>query len=339
MIRKLLALAAAAVFAAAGCFCAHAETAYREVEVSAPPKMLVLGDSIATGYGLTGYENGRDRCRSYANILKDKYTSELSAVCTFELTNAAVDGYTSGDLLALLKSGQLDDKLSETSCIVISIGGNDMLHALWEMLDKAGITSASEIKGTAVLKMLTSINDLKDKLDENLTAFEKNLTGMTEYISGKSDCPCFVQTLYDPLESFTLVPGLSIVAEEKIGRLNELIRSHASDSGTEYTVCEVAPEFKGKADTLTNIGKVDIHPNSEGHKVIADVVGKAITANKYSYMQPYEAVSAEAADAGAADESVTRLQGGSGSVIAVVCAVCALCAGAAAFIIIKKRKI
>ncbi len=332
MLKIITAAAAASAIALLSAPAACAETAYREVPLNAPHSMVVMGDSIATGYGLEGYQGGKDKVRSYVNILKDKYTAAMPADCSFELENYAVDGYTSDDLLNLLNSGDCDSRLSQADCVVISIGGNDLLHALWDTLSEKGIGRGGQLGADDLIKLLTSMGALKDKLDENLETFEKNLVSIAEYISGKTEGEFFIQTLYDPLESFKLVPGLSSVAAEKIGRLNELIMQHASEQGAEYTVCNVAPEFEGKANKLTNIGRIDIHPNADGHKVISDVLDRYITSKKYSYMQAYEAEPANTAD----DDGTTSIQGSPAVVIAVICAGCALAAGAAAIAITKR---
>lgn len=325
---------------------AAAEVAYREVEIPVPHHMVVMGDSIATGYGLDGYAGGKEKVRSYANILKDKYSPKLPADCPFKLDNFAVDGYTSEDLLKLLKSGDCDKALSEADCILISIGGNDLLHALWFVIEKKGIGQSGDIGASDILKILTSLDDLRDKLDENLAAFEKNLPEIASYINSKTEAKFFIQTLYDPLEDFSLVPGVSKIAKEKIGRLNEIIRMHAGDPSGEYSVCDTAPAFAGKSKELTNISRIDIHPNAEGHKVLAETLDKAVMSKKYSYMQEYEIEpepepepesKAEPADANDS-EKVTTLQGNSTVMIAVICSVCALAAGAGAmYLIIRKR--
>ena len=86
-------------------------THYTEV----PPKMMFLGDSIAAGYGLEGYsQNDLYSCSSYSNILKEKYEAELDGDCQHEMVNKAVSGATSGDLLDLIQSGELDEDLRDS---------------------------------------------------------------------------------------------------------------------------------------------------------------------------------------------------------------------------------
>ena len=121
MFKKLLCIAAAlAVSVLFGTVC-YAETEFEDVEVNVPPQMLFLGDSIASGYGLDGYDTGRENCRSYANILAGEYSGELSQSCGFSMTNLAEDGQTSSELLEKMNNGKYDDDIKNADCIVISI--------------------------------------------------------------------------------------------------------------------------------------------------------------------------------------------------------------------------
>ena len=341
MFRKLVTVLSAAVIFIMAVVPVSAETATREVEADVPPRLLVLGDSIATGYGLEGYDKGKEGCQSYANILKDRYSSELPAECEFTLTNRAVDGMTSEGLLSELNSGSLDEALKNADCIIISIGGNDLLHALWDFLADKGITSPSSATVVDVVKIVATLGKLKDKLDENLAAFETNLTAITGYITSKTEGVLIMQTLYDPFQSFGLIPGFSSIAADKIARLDETIRAHAGDASRNYTVCDVAPEFVGRSDELTNMGRIDIHPNAEGHKVIAELLDKTVRAVKYSYTETYEiepAVTEAESSAPAAEPKQESSDSTNGWIWLVLgLAGGAAVVGIASVIVIKKR--
>ena len=87
------------------------------------PVMLVLGDSITTGYGLANYEPGGDPylCESYANII----AASLGLKGGSTYINKAVNGDTTGDLAALLPT--IKEEVGTAELIIISIGGNDLL--------------------------------------------------------------------------------------------------------------------------------------------------------------------------------------------------------------------
>lgn len=301
IIAGLCACAAAVCFAAAAC----ADIEYRDEEVAVPPRMLYLGDSIATGFGLEGYAEDRSRIASYANILRDAYTAELPEDCGFEMENLAVDGMTSEELLNGLVKGEYDGKL-DVDVIVISIGGNDLLHVLTGLLADAGITGSEGISAGALLKLIQAVAKLSDTCDEKLALFDENMKNIGEYLHSRTEARVIVQTLYNPFEEFSLVPGLKDLATEKIAKLDELI-SKNSGGGTVYNVCDVVPFFAGKSKELTNIGNYDIHPNAQGHQVISECLDKTVRAFKYSYKKAYEvepaAAEAEDGDSSAAARS------------------------------------
>lgn len=111
MIPAVLTAAAAISVSALGAAAAEGEN------------LVVLGDSIATGYGLEGYVSGDNASAagSFANRLSAYYTG---------YENLAVDGRTSAQLLAALSEEETASALENADDIVISIGGNDLLQPL-----------------------------------------------------------------------------------------------------------------------------------------------------------------------------------------------------------------
>ena len=91
------------IFALSGTF-AHAESG----------SLVVLGDSITTGYGLDGYTAGDNSSAagSFANQLSAGYA---------EYGNFAVDGRTSGELLTALEDEDVSAALAGAETVVISI--------------------------------------------------------------------------------------------------------------------------------------------------------------------------------------------------------------------------
>lgn len=278
MLKKIISLIIIGIVGAFSAMTCCAQTEYEDIETDVPPKMLFLGDSIASGFGLDGYESGRENCRSYANILTDEYSQELPDECGFSMDNLAIDGQTSSQLLEGLQSGKYDKPIAEADCIVISIGGNDMLGVLLDVLSQSGDNGSFDVQ-----QLTKSFLGMSARLNKNLEAFDGNISGIAKYISQKTAARIIVQTLYNPLESFERIPALQNLAEEKIDSLNQKIIAHSHDESGEYSVCDVAAEFSGKAQQLTRIGSWDIHPNGEGHQVIAETLDKSVRSEKYSY--------------------------------------------------------
>ncbi len=283
IIRKLLPICAAAVMSLPSI--KMTEIPEKEVvhNIEVPPKMVFLGDSIAAGYGLEGYTSDDNyNCRSYSNILKEKYSDELKDECGHEMINKAVSGATSQDLIDLLKSGKLDSDLKDSDAVVVSIGGNDLLGIMLGLLDKLGVGESGSFDsgGLNILAAASAFLSMDSDVNAALDGFDANIKVISDELSKRTDGTVYIQTLYDPLEYFTNFSMVTDFSSEKIGRFNDIIKSNAADS---YTVIDVAADFKGKAGSLTNISNFDIHPNQEGHELIAQEVDSAFRETGFTY--------------------------------------------------------
>ena len=83
------------------------------------PVYLALGDSITTGYAPGGK-------------VDVPFADRVAEAQGYELTNLAEDGETSASLLTKLTSGAID--VTNTDLITITIGGNDLMGALYAYL-------------------------------------------------------------------------------------------------------------------------------------------------------------------------------------------------------------
>ena len=84
---------------------------------------VALGDSISSGYGL---EEGT---LSFAQrVAQDN---------GLELTNLAQDGETATSLLDKLQTGQVSEAVAQADIITITVGGNDLMNALYAYLTDA----------------------------------------------------------------------------------------------------------------------------------------------------------------------------------------------------------
>lgn len=283
MLRKIASVIASALLLCGFTACSLTEKKAETVPTEVPPRMLFLGDSIPAGYGLDGYTDSDNyNCASYSNILKDKYETELSEICTHEMQNFAVSGATSDDLIQLLESGKLDSALEKSDAVVVSIGGNDMLHIMFDFLSDLGISAENrsiDLKSIDILGAASRLFSMDSQIDEALTGFETNIKTISNKLNEKTDGTVYVQTLYNPLEIFTDLQALVDFSDEKINKYNEIVKNNAGN----YTVIDVASEFKGKCGELTRIKMVDIHPNAEGHKVIAEIVDKSFRDTGFTY--------------------------------------------------------
>lgn len=286
LMKKILTLITAMLMTLimTGCTMTEIPTKTTVHQIEVPPKMMFLGDSIAAGYGLEGYAYGDNyNCKSYSNILREKYEHELADECGHKMVNKAVSGATSADFLELLKSGELDSDLKTSDAIVISIGGNDLLGILFDFLRSLGFSEESGEFNTSEMNIFSAAAaflTMDSDMNNALTGFETNLKEIADILNEKTNGEIYIQTLYDPLEYFADFKKVTEFSEEKIGRFNSIIKENSQGK---YSVLDVAAEFKGKAGELTTISKFDIHPNPQGHEKISEIIDRTFRAKGFTY--------------------------------------------------------
>ncbi|MBQ3139286.1 MAG: SGNH/GDSL hydrolase family protein [Ruminococcus sp.] len=287
MLKRLISIAAAFIilFTLTGCTLTERDLIDKSYELNSPPRLMFLGDSIAACYGLNGYtlQDNYSCPDSYANILNEKYTSDLRQICPHEMQNFAVSGATSADLMELLNSGKLDSALAETDAVVVSIGGNDLLENIYPIISSLGITVENkeiDLSNIDVFSLIGQITTLEEDVSNSLAEFEVNLKEITSVLDIKTECDVYIQTLYNPFENFTDISMVKEFTQTTIVQFNDIIKNNTADK---YKIIDIAADFEGKCNDLTRIGEIDIHPNEAGHKVIAEAVDEALTAETYIY--------------------------------------------------------
>lgn len=237
-------------------YCVHAEG----VTVSKTPSHLVLlGDSIASGYGLPAGE------KNYG----EKLAAAFHLIGKSEYVNLAVPGMTSSDLKTLLsvtKPTELISAVQSADTILISIGGNDVLKPF-----------SSKVQNSLDLSSGTSNEQIQTTLEYKSTVnqFSTNLTCIASEIHKvNSRTQLYVQTIYNPFSSVDKYQALSVVVESILGDLNQAIVLEAASS--HYRIVDVHAAFAEKAQLLTNITSGDIHPNIAGHTEIFRLVDQLI---------------------------------------------------------------
>lgn len=285
MFRRLAAAMSAAILSICLVSCSMTEIPEKNIvnQTEVPPKMLFLGDSIASGYGLEGYApDDNYHCRSYANILKERYDEELGRKCRHYMINKAVSGATSADFIEQLRSGELDEDLADCDAVIVSIGGNDLLDIMLELIQALGISEQGTFSSDEfdVLGALSLFFNMNSDIDKALDQFETNIGIISDELTKRTSGTVYIQTLYDPLEYFSSIKKVTDFSSEKLGRFNEIISTNSSKG---YKVIDVASDFKGKAETLTNISNLDIHPNAAGHEVIAEDIDAALRSTGFTY--------------------------------------------------------
>nr|MBQ4318591.1 hypothetical protein [Clostridia bacterium] len=306
---------------------------------AAPTKsILVIGDSIATGYGLNGYKGARPG--EAADSFGAKLAAEYGLTYGHTYYNFAVDGMTSEELessvnagtgwamhkanaaygtseyqysqYAVADSSAAQVALKSCDTVIISIGGNDLLRPMFEiimeyiesnaaLLKMMGIdldsVAGADVSGlpsmlggqqsAAMLTALTSIltsDSAKAKFTESASDFASNISLIADAIYGMNpDADVYFLCLYNPFDGVEMFAPISEMADGFITSLSDAVTAQASvlnKAGRSFTPVYVGEMFKGNALGLTNILAFDIHPNAAGHDVIYKALKAAIEAPK-----------------------------------------------------------
>ena len=250
---------------------------------------VALGDSITTGYGLTDAEN-----ESFAALVANENG--------YELTNLAEDGATSGDLLEVVQHKANSDIMQNADLITITIGGNDLLGALYKYLanaynEQCGTSySPDDVQNSLMGKENAPVNQMAMMIfvtgklsaftqsEEAVTALEEfadNLASIVTVIKTVNlDVPIIVANQYNPYSSFedTALDLVASVFDEGLEQLNGIIDTGVSDGA--YSVADVYGTFSAAADNPCNAYftsatdmDLDFHPNAYGHELMAEVIG------------------------------------------------------------------
>ncbi len=239
--------------------------------------ITVLGDSIASGYGLREYVSGNDYSapESFGNLLGAESP---------RYENFAVDGRRSDELLTAVsdENDPIVRSVSTADNVIISIGGNDFLKPMLEAIKTAALTDTdfftSVLEGDISPESISGYSN--NILQSALTAAKavdvdssvSNIRRIVEKIlSLNPEARIFLLTVYDPFAGNVLLAAASEAAEEKLTELNGGIRSLA---GANVYIADIYEEFKGHEAEFTNIGRLDVHPNGAGHNRIYEVLSE-----------------------------------------------------------------
>ena len=253
---------------------------------------VALGDSITTGYGL-------DEAQSFAEQIAEQEGYTLN-------DSLASDGATSTDLLEVVRSEANADTLKNADLITITIGGNDLMDALYAYLADAYNTqnstditaedvkaslagTLSEIPQVEMLRFAASkIPDFPNSTAANtaLYTFATNFSSIISAIkAANSTAQLIVVNQYNPyghLTTGTGVLSLDLSAiDTAVRALNTVISSSAESA--DYTVADVYTKFEQAESNPCNASvslpsiNLDFHPNATGHGLIADTIIALLT--------------------------------------------------------------
>lgn len=280
--------------------------------------LVILGDSISSGYGLEEDEY------NYGEILGE--------YLDYDTQNFAVSGLTTAGLIEKLTDENVKKAVSDADLIVISIGGNDFIgtaretftEKYGEIVDITDLNAIFTMFKSDVMKALSTLSSLyTTKFPQACDTAIANIEQISSTIySLNPDAEVVFQNIYDPFqidtekyEKYILADatykngynGLKRAVYYNINALktyegnypvsfNVRIKdavgnAHVADICSAFTADEVndtdLTKPYGNVSYFTDVFETysrDFHPNKKGHLEIAAAVleelGKKETANR-----------------------------------------------------------
>lgn len=278
------------IIAFVACFCVLTTLVFVAATVwNAPVRYVALGDSISSGYGLEDPET-------------QAFPALLAAEDEAELTNLAVAGTTSSGLLTMLDEEAVVEAVRNADVITITIGGNDLMDALYAYLAEPTGRTTDEMRtllsgeGGALslltlARLVVAAPDFPEsqQLEQALTTYADNLDQIFTRIAAlNDDATVVVATQYQPYRHLTGTPAIGRLldaCEAGVTALNAEIESVAARDGVQVADVYTAFANDNTAETpLCNATllpeiNLDFHPNSDGHRLIATVVARVLQGN------------------------------------------------------------
>jgi acyl-CoA thioesterase-1 len=246
------------------------------------PAYIALGDSLAFGVGASD-----PAATGYVALTQDSLArSDRYNHRGLELVNLAVPGATSGDLL--LPGGQVDRAVAEiverleddssaddnVEIITVNVGGNDILSL--------GTTDspclADPLSGDCESIYQDTLGEMGDNLAETLKRLRE----------AAPNADIIVMDLYSPLSGRG--GPADIIASFAIEAMNAVTEATVSEAEVGAKMARVYPVFRGHAADL--VSEDFVHPNDDGHALMAEVVLAAIEGREPVLPEGYETAQA-----------------------------------------------
>lgn len=258
--------------------------------LAAGSSYVALGDSITTGYGLGAGE------QSFAELVAEARGYDLD-------DSLAAAGAVSADLLEVVTDPANAETLKNANLITITIGGNDLMGALYAYVAEAyNKTAQTPVTGTDIQLALMGMHPTIEQntalfylalnlggfvtsgMDSALSDFQTNLRGILQQL--QESCPTaqiILTNQYNPygiLKSNESYGALAEQFDAGVGKLNTAIDEVCQDF--DVTVVDVHTPFAEELAAggnpcnagIDGEGKInpDFHPNQVGHSLIADAI-------------------------------------------------------------------
>ena len=245
---------------------------------SSPALYIALGDSIAEGQGAT------DEARlGYVGLFYDHYQEVHKG--PERLTTYGQDGETSSSISDNQLANAFEvigDDETDVEVVTLTIGGNDFLPLVSQepcSSDPTGL-NCRMVVATALTTFGVNFQAILQELTAALAddPGEEQLLVTTYYNPYRgTGSPYTAPTNGVLLGLDGVIDCAANAADPTKAGLNDLIVCIGASFGAKPV--DLYPLFDGKALTLTHISEGDIHPNDQGHQVIANAVIRAYTSD------------------------------------------------------------
>jgi lysophospholipase L1-like esterase len=218
----------------------------------AKQSIVSLGDSITFGWNLDG--TGKN-----THVSKEAFPAIVASEEHFRIRNLGVGDDTSSDLLNLLQTEKYREAIRHADYISVDIGSNDFLQGAKPVINR--LLTIPNYQPTSTDYAL--IKDITTRMGMNLAVIIKEIRSLT-------DAPIVLYTLYNPFA------GYDVQAGGLLQGANDIIKSYDADPS--IVVADAFKAFIGKQDKLILPG--DVHPNTEGQEVLAQLALDALDSFK-----------------------------------------------------------
>ncbi|MDQ2870095.1 MAG: GDSL-type esterase/lipase family protein [Acidobacteriota bacterium] len=209
------------------------------VRTSSRRLLLVLGDSLARG---TGDEAGKGFSADVLDVMKKKAPAEIA--------NLSVNGAESAELKELVASANVRSLAASADLILVSIGGNDLSHAVPRGPDPG-------------IRAIEDVSTARRRYAENLRAILGDLR------RANPSAPIFLLGLYDPFGDAG--PGGRLGASV-ILNWNTLIE----ETALSFPATLLIPTFDLFEHRPDRLAADRFHPNRKGYAAIAIRMGQLL---------------------------------------------------------------
>lgn len=248
-----------------------------------PYSVVVLGDSISTGYGL------EDSSKAYVSILEQHMNQKV--------TNLAKDGTTSSELLQSLQGDSaMQGAVAGADVIVVTIGANDILQPVLhnDVVKVDDYADVYQLANAIKNNQIAFQKYLRANMPTAVANANANIDSIILQLKSTNDHAKLVfQTVYDPLSVDQDDTGLSENALSMLNAfstgqmyqylngsanggtyipvgLNQNLQTHAQNG--DIYLANVYDTFLHHAWTNVNIANADVHPTVAGQEAIANLL-------------------------------------------------------------------